>query len=69
MISAIGVSYLLQNLALYITGGLNKKLPDHALDLRHGEHFRRDDQVGHAGDAGADAHTRRAAGAAHKPRR
>ncbi len=28
MISAIGVSYLLQNLALYITGGLNKTYPD-----------------------------------------
>ena len=27
MISAIGVSYLLQNLALYITGGLNKNYP------------------------------------------
>ena len=27
MISAIGVSYLLQNLALYITGGLNKTYP------------------------------------------
>ena len=27
MISAIGVSYLLQNLALYITGGLNKEYP------------------------------------------
>ena len=27
MISAIGVSYLLQNLALYITGGLNKDYP------------------------------------------
>jgi len=27
MISAIGVSYLLQNLALYITGGLNKVYP------------------------------------------
>ncbi len=27
MISAIGVSYLLQNLALYITGGLNKSYP------------------------------------------
>ncbi len=27
MISAIGVSYLLQNLALYITGGLNKNFP------------------------------------------
>ena len=28
MISAIGVSYLLQNLALYITGGLNKNYPE-----------------------------------------
>jgi len=28
MISAIGVSYLLQNLALYITGGLNKTYPE-----------------------------------------
>ena len=28
MISAIGVSYLLQNLALYITGGLAKTYPD-----------------------------------------
>ena len=27
MISAIGVSYLLQNLALYVTGGLNKNYP------------------------------------------
>ena len=27
MISAIGVSYLIQNLALYITGGLNKNYP------------------------------------------
>ena len=27
MISAIGVSYLLQNLALYVTGGLNKTYP------------------------------------------
>ena len=27
MISAIGVSYLLQNLALYITGGLNRNYP------------------------------------------
>ena len=27
MISAIGVSYLLQNLALYVTGGLNKNSP------------------------------------------
>ena len=27
MISAIGVSYLMQNLALYITGGLNKNYP------------------------------------------
>jgi branched-chain amino acid transport system permease protein len=27
MISAIGVSYLLQNLALYITGGLNQNYP------------------------------------------
>ena len=27
MISAIGMSYLLQNLALYITGGLNKNYP------------------------------------------
>lgn len=27
MISAIGVSYLLQNMALYITGGLNKNYP------------------------------------------
>ena len=27
MISAIGVSYLLQNLALYVTGGLNKNNP------------------------------------------
>jgi len=27
MVSAIGVSYLLQNLALYITGGLNKNYP------------------------------------------
>ena len=27
MISAIGVSYLLQNLSLYITGGLNKNYP------------------------------------------
>lgn len=27
MISAIGVSYLLQNLALYLTGGLNKTYP------------------------------------------
>ena len=27
MISAIGVSYLIQNLALYITGGLNKSYP------------------------------------------
>jgi len=27
MISSIGVSYLLQNLALYITGGLNKNYP------------------------------------------
>jgi len=27
MISAIGISYLLQNLALYITGGLNKNYP------------------------------------------
>lgn len=27
MISAIGVSYLLQNMALYITGGLNKTTP------------------------------------------
>ncbi len=27
MISAIGVSYLLQNLALYVTGGLNKDYP------------------------------------------
>ena len=27
MISAIGVSYLLQNLVLYITGGLNKVYP------------------------------------------
>ena len=28
MISAIGVSYLLQNLALYITGGLNQNYPE-----------------------------------------
>lgn len=28
MISAIGVSYLIQNLALYITGGLNKNYPE-----------------------------------------
>lgn len=28
MISAIGVSYLLQNLALYITGGLSQQYPD-----------------------------------------
>ncbi len=28
MISAIGVSYLLQNLALYVTGGLNKNYPE-----------------------------------------
>ena len=28
MISAIGVSYLLQNLALYITGGMNQIYPD-----------------------------------------
>jgi len=28
MISAIGVSYLIQNVALYITGGLNKMYPD-----------------------------------------
>ena len=27
MISAIGVSYLLQNLALYITGGLSQQYP------------------------------------------
>ena len=27
MISAIGVSYLIQNLALYVTGGLNKNYP------------------------------------------
>ena len=27
MISAIGVSYLLQNLVLYITGGLNQYYP------------------------------------------
>ena len=27
MISAIGVSYLLQNLVLYVTGGLNKVYP------------------------------------------
>ena len=28
MISAIGVSYLIQNVALYVTGGLNKMYPD-----------------------------------------
>ena len=28
MISAIGVSYLLQNLVCYITGGLSKQFPD-----------------------------------------
>jgi branched-chain amino acid transport system permease protein len=28
MISAIGVSYLLQNLALYLTGGMNQMYPD-----------------------------------------
>lgn len=28
MISAIGVSYLIQNLALYVTGGLNKNFPE-----------------------------------------
>lgn len=27
MISAIGVSYFIQNMALYITGGLNKTIP------------------------------------------
>ena len=43
MISAIGVSYLLQNLALYVTGGLNKNYPaipwisDPVRPLRHGD--------------------------------
>ena len=32
MISAIGVSYLLQNLAYYVTGGVPKQYP---VDLRH----------------------------------
>ena len=40
MISAIGVSYLLQNLVLYVTGGLNKVLPHHPLDLRVRERLR-----------------------------
>ena len=52
MISAIGVSYLLQNLVLYITGGLNKVYPRHARHFRFGDAacFRRvaDHQNGHA---------------------
>lgn len=38
MISAIGVSYLLQKPALYVTGGLNKNYPSIPLALRHDPH-------------------------------
>ena len=34
MISAIGVSYLLQNLATYITGGLARPYPEIITDIR-----------------------------------
>ena len=35
MISAIGVSYLLQNTATYVTGGQPHDLPHHPLPVRH----------------------------------
>ena len=73
MISAIGVSYLLQNLALYITGGLNKNYPaipwisDRISIFGMDQHLRDGDLKGHGHHAVSDHHPGGRAGAAHQP--
>ena len=52
MISAIGVSYLIQNLAFYLTGGLPQPVNNpHSVDLRHRDALRRVHQARHGRDA------------------
>ena len=55
MISAIGVSYTLQNLVLYITGGLQSVLSQHPLHLRVRDHRHGHHQDGDHRHPGADA--------------
>ena len=55
MVSAIGVSYLIQNLAFYLTGGLPQPVTNPIpLCFRHDYRLRRADQARHARHAGAD---------------
>ena len=59
MISAIGVSYLIQNLAFYLTGGLPQPVNDaHSVDLRHRDDLRRVHQARHGRDASSDRRAR-----------
>lgn len=61
MISAIGVSYLLQNLVCYVTGGLAKQFPDIPPYQPEHPRVRREGQAGGVhlptGSGGADGHS------------
>ena len=57
MISAIGVSYLIQNLAFYLTGAAAGQ-DAHSVDLRHRDALRRVHQARHGRDARSDHRAR-----------
>ena len=67
MISAIGVSYLLQNFATYITGGLPQMYPAIPGLSEPGDDCRRLHQMGDGGHAGAGGGAGGGADPAHQP--